>query len=804
MAIWASKIYLRWYKAFNTATTLRLDAGLRPWENFNGKIFPFVEVPISRRICTVVGANEAGKSQLLSAVEKVLRGKTRLGKPYSPHDICRYCGLLSATEDLWPELGIEFSFETAEEFASCATALGFAGSSADQSERKLRIFVRGDTEEYATVYNASGDQIGTLEREEWHEKNKCLPAPHLIRANLDFSNQVHISQLIAHGGESKATAYEPLELQGLADELITADLARAVAEQQAAAQQPNAGTPTLDAFKATQKRVAAANYNAGDGGLEAILFYDILKIPRSVLKRIRELKSSQSGYVEQLVADMNHRLTEALDISTYWQQDEDFELTIEYKAGFFYFFITDRTGAKYTFDERSGGLKYFLSYYIQAKAIRDGMGESGAIIVMDEPDGFLSAAGQRNLLSVFELLAQPTKSGGKSRCAQVIYTTHSPFLINRNYPDRISLVRKGDGGEGTQHVELVSTRQYEPVRTGLGIEAAETLFMGTENVVLEEVSAQRVIVAAIQHFGDPSRIDDFLDLNRVTFVSAGGLTDVPRLLRTTKRSKEKQPVAVLFVDGDEIGRKTKDEIVGEGLIDSRHVGLISDSDLPTSQWCDNPETLEDIIPPKLLSVAISAFAKERWSSDTYTADAILEKWNSNADVPAPKRLIEVTKFAGGGLSENVTEIALKAGVHESLARLIVERPEVLDTYSAELQQLNAVVRKICERIAFMLREARTKHRQDKLSKGVRIEIERFKKIHGETASKADVRRCLAALEVLPIGSDMKASRTRENIILLQRKNEDEVEHAGHEVRIPTWMNRLDALLECPWTEKPID
>jgi len=150
----------------------------------------------------------------------------------------------------------------------------------------------------------------------------------------------------------------------------------------------------------------ASELKTAYGGLERILFEKILKVPREALIRIRDLKSSHHGYVEQLLANINHRLSEALDISQYWQQDEDFTVSIEYKAGFFYFFISDRTGAKYTFDERSGGLKYFLSYYIQAKAIRDSMGSSGAIIVMDEPDGFLSAAGQRNLLSVFELLAQ--------------------------------------------------------------------------------------------------------------------------------------------------------------------------------------------------------------------------------------------------------------------------------------------------------------------------------------------------------------------------------------------------------------
>jgi len=109
-------------------------------------------------------------------------------------------------------------------------------------------------------------------------------------------------------------------------------------------------------------------------------------------------------------------------------------------------------------------------------------------------------------------------------------------------------------------VELVSTRQYEPVRSGLGIESPDTLFMGSENVLLEGVSEQRVLVSSIQRFGDPERIDDMLDLNRITIVSASGVGDIPRLLRSTKRSKEKRPVVVVFTDGDESATKVIREI----------------------------------------------------------------------------------------------------------------------------------------------------------------------------------------------------------------------------------------------------
>ena len=184
---------------------------------------------------------------------------------------------------------------------------------------------------------------------------------------------------------------------------------------------------------------------------------------------------------DSVVANWNQLIDERLNLSRYWQQDDQFILRANLKKGTIFFEITDKTGAVYSFRERSSGLRYFLSYYIQAKAIERG-GDKHGIVLMDEPDSFLSVVGQRNLLSVFESLVSPDSSRRKT---QLIYTTHSPFLINRNFPRRLRLVRKGDGEEGTVLVDEERVRRYEPVCSALGIDCAQTMFMGATNLVLE-------------------------------------------------------------------------------------------------------------------------------------------------------------------------------------------------------------------------------------------------------------------------------------------------------------------------------
>ena len=59
------------------------------------------------------------------------------------------------------------------------------------------------------------------------------------------------------------------------------------------------------------------------------------------------------------------------------------------------------------------------------------------------PDAYLSNLGQQDLLRVLQEFTTETESapGG-----QVVYVTHSPFLIDKNRADRIRVLDKGFGG----------------------------------------------------------------------------------------------------------------------------------------------------------------------------------------------------------------------------------------------------------------------------------------------------------------------------------------------------------------------
>ncbi len=497
-----------------------------------------------------------------------------------------------------------------------------------------------------------------------------------------------------------------------------------------------------------------------------------------------------------MVAEINHRLHEVLDITTYWQQDDESRLTVDYKSGFFNFEITDRTGAKYTFNERSSGLKYFLSYYVQAKAIEKANQARGSLVLMDEPDSFLSIAGQRSLLQVFESLVNPRTASGS---CQLLYTTHSPFLVNRNFPQRLCLLRKGEGNEGTQYVQRSAIRRYEPIRSALGIDCSETLFMGAVNVVVEGASDQKVIVGAIQRFGKVNELDVFLDLNKIVLVSAGGAPYVRRLIENSLSGDEKRPVVVAMLDGDTPGSAAFQEIVANHILD-KDLATTLDQITFASPSRKRVLVLEDIIPASLLAIATSRYLKERWGTDARSEELLeaLSKLDSNT---MAKAVVDVASSKLGSRPDRPTDVEIKGAIIDTFVDCLAGEngfPE-----SPDLASFEQNIKTICAKLRSMIDEAERRSWKETLHKCVKLIVESFEKSHSVKATRADVERCLGRLELECTGVAPEARRSRENVSELKELLIQEVRSTADQVDIGLWRSRLTIFRQAPWS-RPAD
>jgi predicted ATPase len=90
------------------------------------------------------------------------------------------------------------------------------------------------------------------------------------------------------------------------------------------------------------------------------------------------------------------------------------------------------------FGERSGGFVWFFSFVAAFSELRDA---EGLVLLLDEPGLGLHAAGQADLLRYLE-----EQLAGDH---QVVYTTHSPFMVDATRPHRVRTVEDVEG-EGTR------------------------------------------------------------------------------------------------------------------------------------------------------------------------------------------------------------------------------------------------------------------------------------------------------------------------------------------------------------------
>jgi len=285
------------------------------------------------------------------------------------------------------------------------------------------------------------------------------------------------------------------------------------------------------------------------------LLFDVAKIDPKTLEDLeRALGEEEEGEVEGILEEVNRALARHLNFRRWWHQDRDFELRLSPRERELVFTIRDRTGRSYSFEERSKGLKFFLSYYIQLRAHQEEQGDGRAeVLLMDEPDAYLSNMGQLDLLRTLESFANP--EGGNKEDRQVVYVTHSPFLINKNAAHRIRVLAKGSEEDGTLVVRDVSRNHYEPLRSALGSFVAETTFIGGANLMVEGIADQVLLAGAtrilIGRGSAPSRV---IDLNEVTIVPAGSAANVPYMAFLARGRDEIKPSVVALLDGDQAGK----------------------------------------------------------------------------------------------------------------------------------------------------------------------------------------------------------------------------------------------------------
>ena len=260
-------------------------------------------------------------------------------------------------------------------------------------------------------------------------------------------------------------------------------------------------------------------------------------------------------------------------------------------------FVEDEAGAVADPpSKRSDGFQWFLSFYINFMA-----GSKGefinTVLLLDNPGLFLHAGGQRDLLKTLESISEKN---------QIVFVTHSPFLIDRERLDRVRLVVKKIDRVGTTIEEKFHHSNYdalEPIRAAIGMSLGDALFGKKKNLVVEGFS-DYFILQGMSNFCE--RIQkNHLDLSKIAIVPVGGADKVLYFALILKKEDFKY---VILLDNDPQGRRIAKDLVQKYYFEADSIVKFNDV-LPDEMQGISIE-IEDLIEARLYNQAVNEAYKE--------------------------------------------------------------------------------------------------------------------------------------------------------------------------------------------------
>lgn len=765
-------LYIRFYKSFNYDYLRKSHPSADPdeWDLLpeSGLFYPFVRVPLEPEITTIVGANESGKSQLLGAIKCLLSGEG-----IEHRDFCRYSQFFTVGGEMKnPEFGGEFTDLSEEQVSTVRSIVQLDESVKIESFHFFRM------NKGAVIYVKNGTDLSEVKLKAAEIKSLDLPTFFLINANTPLPDSVPLAYLTA---TDKAKKAQPRKNTLRWVENIIANSDRFSTKEKIEKAIPQ----LVEDYNAFQSVDESDDKHLKERlNLAEKLLVQVAGIGKDAFEQLKTAVRDHDGYANGIVEKMNEDLAKALNFPKWWSQDSEFSLTLTLRDFDLVFTVRDRTGSEYAFSERSGGMSYFLSYFVQYLSHTPTGGQE--ILLMDEPDAYLSMLGQQDLLRIFDSFAAPDDE--TTRPIQVVYVTHSPFLIDKNHSERIRVLEKGDGEEGTRLVANAGRNHYEPLRSAFGAFVAETTFISHCNLMLEG-QADQVLLAGISSLARRAESTGAtLNLNSLSLVPAGSAGHIPYMVYLARGRDVDTPAIVVLLDGDDEADRIRVELK-KGYREKKYVDdeyVIQTSDIDVHEVVvatDVVREIEDLIPVELVVMAIQRYATDVLSPEE--ADEVAKAVTNVPVEPGEKVFIaaqEACKRAETNLRLD------KVGFARAILHCLEHQADqnLKATTIANFGQLFT-------RIDKAQRQAVRSNSREQVRRTLNRYKDAFLRDHKSSALRRDVESLLEDIEHQLTEVTDETERVRTDIRLIRRDFDIAAEPGAHVENYDEFKERLEAL-----------
>jgi predicted ATP-dependent endonuclease of OLD family len=265
---------------------------------------------------------------------------------------------------------------------------------------------------------------------------------------------------------------------------------------------------------------------------------------------------------------------------------------------------------------RSKGFNWFFSFLVWFLKIQEDK-KSNYILLLDEPGLNLHASAQANLLSFLSDL---------SKHYQIIYTTHSPFMIESDALHKVRTVVETNevGSVISDSIQEKDPNTLFPLQAALGYDIAQNLFISKNNLLVEGPAdlIYLTILSNILEIEGREHLEE-----NITIVPVGGLDKVTTFISLLRGSKL-NVACLLDTFTDQKGKQRVDDLIQHKIIKDKHIRFFDEFANNGKQVADIEDLFDKEEYLKLFNAAFNKeYAKIKASDLDNSLDTIVKQIN---------------------------------------------------------------------------------------------------------------------------------------------------------------------------------
>lgn len=281
--------------------------------------------------------------------------------------------------------------------------------------------------------------------------------------------------------------------------------------------------------------------------------------------------------------DLSSASSEMTEKFSDWWEQRKHKFRYDMDGDIFQLWVSDDLDpSEIELEQRSAGLQYFFSFYL-VFLVEAKNAYKNSILLLDEPGLYYHGTAQKKTVEFLQKISQDN---------QIMYTTHSPFMIDGDHLENIRIVYEDENTGNTRVSSDVWPDDEDslfPLQAGLGYSLAQTLFFSKYNLVVEGISDYLIL----QSMNNLLVEKGMKQLNsNIVITPAGGVKKILPLAGLLLGNKMN---LAFLLDGDEPGIEKAMEI-------NKKLSL---NCMLTSSFSDNQHTeIEDLFPESVYMRAL--------------------------------------------------------------------------------------------------------------------------------------------------------------------------------------------------------